>query len=56
MHPIELLGEFCVVTEFCELGDLDSFLQKNRTFFINQIDKNDRINSSIQSIHGLVTQ
>lgn len=54
MYFTDLAHLLLVVTEFCEHGDLNKFVTRNRTFFVNQVDKTDRINSSIQSIQGQV--
>lgn len=45
-----VLGQLLVITEYCELGNLYDFVRKNRKYFINQVDKSDRIDDSIQTI------
>lgn len=41
------LGELLVITEFCELGNLQHFVANNRKYFVNQIDRSKTINPAI---------
>lgn len=44
------IGQLLVMTEYCEFGNLFDFLSKNRKYFVNQVDRSDKIDPSIMTI------